>query len=134
VTRWDAFLPIRTGISKSWSTDLRCLAAGGFAWLVVDAQAYPSQDIAYRELGGISEVLGAPRDQDDRWAVFDLQALGIAPSDSRFFEPFQPLVGMDNGGQGPPVEARGPEPSMAIHSGREASTCPLSISGMRKSF
>ena len=134
VTRWDAFLPIRTGQSESWSEDLRCLAAGGFAWVVVDREAYKSEQVAETQLGAIQSVLGSPAVEDERWAVFALEGFGIAPSEERFFKPFQPLIGMDNGGIGPPAEARGPESNLGIQSGREAARCPVRVSGMQKSY
>lgn len=125
VTRWDAFLPIRTGVSESWDRDLRCMARGGFVWLVVDRTAYLKPEIASEAISGIEDVLGGPVASDGRWAVFSLNALGVAPSEQRFFPPFQPLVGMDNGGQGPPQADRGPSTPMGTYSGREAALCPL---------
>ena len=125
VTRWDAFLPIRTGLSEVWDTDLRCLASGGFEWLVVDRELYRDPESASQALSGIETVLGSPEASDRRWTVFSLRSLGERPSEKRFFPPFQPLVGMDNGGQGPPQVDRGPDAPLGIHSGREAARCPL---------
>ena len=90
--------------------------------------------MAQQQLGGIESVLGSPAAADERWAVFALEGLRVSPSEERFFKPFQPLIGMDNGGVGPPAEARGPESNLGIQSGREATTCPVRFSGMQKSF
>lgn len=125
VTRWDAFLPIRTGVSESWARDLKCLARGGFAWLVVDRDGYLHREQAEEAVAEIGGVLGPPAASDARWVVYSLRGLGVVPDERREFPPFQPLLGMDNGGQGPPKVDRGPGAPLGIDSGREAAVCPL---------
>ena len=125
VTRWDAFLPVRTGRSTSWDLDLRCLARGGFAWLVVDREGYLNPAVAEEAIAGIEGVVGRAAASDTRWRVYALSGLGERPSEKRFFSPFQPLFGVDNGGQGPPMVDRGAIPKSGIDSGREAASCPL---------
>ena len=61
--------------------------------MVVDREAYKSEQVAETQLGAIQSVLGSPALEDERWAVFALEGFGIAPSEERFFKPFQPLIG-----------------------------------------
>ena len=93
--------------------------------MVVDREAYPRRESAVGALLGIEAVLGPPEAADKRWTIFSLRRLRVELSEKRFFPPFQPLLGMDNGGQGPPQADRGPGEPMGIHSGREAARCPL---------
>jgi hypothetical protein len=130
VTAWDAFQPIREGISLNWGQDLRCMAAGGFHWLVVDRDFYGAQELAQEQIEGIRQTLGEPEAVDGDLYLFSLLSLGEKLDDKRFLRPFQLLHSVDNQGKGPPQEVRGPE--VGIRSGREGSICPLRLSTMPK--
>ena len=130
VTSWDGFLPIRTGISKQWETDINCLKRGGFEWVVVNQDFYLSTETAAEQLRGIRQVLGAPVAQEGSQTVFSLKSVFAELAPHRFLPPFQVLDSVDNGGSGPPLEQAGI--AVGVLSGREVSICPLSTQVMQR--
>jgi hypothetical protein len=130
VTAWDGFLPIRSGVSNQWAEDLDCLKRGGFSWVVVNRDAYESEEVGQKTHQSIREVLGNPVATDGPLSVFSLESVPSKAVPDRFLPPFQVLGSVDNGGRGPPSEQAQIAPG--IRSGREASFCPLNRMGMPK--
>jgi hypothetical protein len=119
VTAWDAYAPVLTGMATDWPQTLRCLARGGFRWLVVRPDHYADPGSARAAIRGISSVV-APRTEAEV-VVFDLSSLGEAPAPDRLLPPFSPE----------PLSTVGPEhPAMDVKKGakefaRVVPGCPV---------
>ncbi len=75
MTRWDDYLPYKSGISANWGQAAACMRDGGFRWLVVHTDWFAEATRASQCVEDLGRALGPPVFSTAREVLFDLSLL-----------------------------------------------------------
>ncbi len=75
---WGGWLPYLRGYSSDWPDSLRCMARGGFRWVLVDREAFSHTTYRDAALEALDRIGPAVAD-DGTYALYDLASMGVQP-------------------------------------------------------